>query len=218
MALHPIGLVPHVIAELPSLQGGAMTVGDYLPRGHVSYARVMNPLHDDDGQPLAWWTFAAEQSEVDATTKWTDLNVGAREVNRTIGTIEPGVAATLARLLRAHTSAPTECVFLVWEGYAGMRDDLRNTASITILPDRKVLILGGDLADGAEPFEGLANGRSAQWWMPANGAWAVGNDLYGASVYVSGTEELIAAILAADDIEAYRATASMQIVSEEWAS
>ena len=54
--------------------------------------------------------------------------------------------------------------------------------------------------------------------MPADGAWAVGNDLYGASVYVSGTEELIAAILAADDIEAYRATATMQIVSEEWAS
>ena len=99
-----------------------------------------------------------------------------------------------------------------------MRDDLRDTVSITILPDRKVLILGGDLADGAEPFEGLANGRSAQWWMPADGVWAVGNDLYGASVYVSGTEELIAAILAADDIEAYRATASMQIVSEEWAS
>jgi hypothetical protein len=218
MALHPIGLVPHVIAELPSLQGGSMTVGDYLPRGHASYARVMNPMHDDNGQPLAWWTFAAEQSEVDATTKWTDLNVGAREVNRTIGTIEPGVAATLARLLRAHTSAPTECFFLVWEGYAGMRDDLRDTASIKILPGRKVLILAGDLADGGEPFDGMAGGRSAQWWMPADGVWAVGNDLYGASVYVSGTEELITAILAADDIEAYRATASMQIVSEEWAS
>ncbi|TFD63766.1 hypothetical protein [Cryobacterium sp. Hb1] len=218
MALHPIGLVPHVIAELPSLQGRSMTVGDYLPRGHVSYARVMNPMHDDDGQPLAWRTFAAEQSGVDATTKWTDLNVGAREVNRTIGTIEPGVAATLARLLRAHTSAPTECFFLIWEGYAGMRDDLRDTASIKILPGRKVLILAGDVADGAEPFDGMAGGRSAQWWMPADGVWAVGNDLYGASVYVSGTEELITAILAADDIEAYRATASMQIVSEEWAS
>ena len=218
MALHPIGLVPHVIAELPSLQGGSMTVGDYLPRGHASYARVMNPLHDDDGQPLAWRTFAAEQSEVDATTKWTDLNDGEREVNPTIGTIEPAVAATLARLLRAHTSAPTECFFLVWEGYAGMRDDLRDTASITILPDRVVLVLAGDLVDGGEPFEGMDGGRSAQWWMPADGVWAVGNDLYGASVYVSGTEELITDILAAGDIEAYRATASMQIVAEEWAS
>ena len=99
-----------------------------------------------------------------------------------------------------------------------MRDDLRDTASITIPPDREVLILAGDLADGAEPFDGMDGGRSAQWWMPSDGAWAVGNDLYGASVYVSGTEELITAILAADSIEAYRATASMQIVAEEWAS
>ncbi|WP_104081029.1 hypothetical protein [Cryobacterium sp. Y11] len=76
MALNPIGLVPHVIAELPSLQGGSMTVGDYLPRGHRSYARVMNPLHDDDGQPFA---------------------------------------------------------------------------------------------DGAEPFGGMAGGKSAQWWIPADG-------------------------------------------------
>jgi hypothetical protein len=52
-----------------------MTVGDYLPREHRSYARVMNPMRDDDGQPLAWWTFAAERSEVDATTKWTDGTV-----------------------------------------------------------------------------------------------------------------------------------------------
>ncbi|WP_104125913.1 hypothetical protein [Cryobacterium sp. Y57] len=195
-----------------------MTVGDYLPRGHRSYARVMNPLHDDAGQPMAWRALAKEQSEVDASTKWTDLSDTAREVERTIGTIDPHVAATLARLLRAHTSAPTECFFLVWEGYAGMRDDLRDTASITILPDREVLILAGDLADGAEPFDGMDGGRSAQWWMPADGVWAVGNDLYGASVYVSGTEELITAILAADSIEAYRATASMQIVAEEWAS
>ncbi|TFD51011.1 hypothetical protein E3T55_08140 [Cryobacterium frigoriphilum] len=99
-----------------------------------------------------------------------------------------------------------------------MRDDLRDTASIKILPGRKVLILAGDLADGGEPFDGMAGGRSAQWWMPADGVWAVGNDLYGASVYVSGTEELISAILAADDIEAYRAAAWMQIVAEEWAS
>lgn len=218
MALHPIGLVPHVIAEMPSLQGGSMTVGDYLPRVHRSYVRVMNPMHDGNGHPLAWWTFARKQSEVDATTKWTDLDNSAREVSRTIGTIEPGVATTLARLLRAHTSTPTECFFLVWEGYAGMRDDLRDTKTITILPNREMLILAGDLADGAEPFDGMDGGRSPQWWMPADGVWAVGNDLYGASVYVSGTEELITDILAADGIEAYRATASMQIVAEEWAA
>lgn len=195
-----------------------MTVGDYLPRGHVSYARVMNPMHDGDGQLLAWKTFAAERTEVDATTKWTDLLERDWGVNPIVGNIEPAVAATLARLLRAHTSTPTECFFLVWEGYSGMRDDLRDTSSITLFPDRRTLILTGDLGDGGEPFDGMDDGRSAQWWMPADGAWAVGNDLYGASVYVSGTEELITAVLDADDMEAYRATASMPIVAEEFGS
>jgi hypothetical protein len=35
-------------------------------------------------------------------------------------------------------------------------------------------------------------------------------------VYISGSAELIEGILAADDIEAYRATASMVIVAEEF--
>ena len=218
MALHPIRHVPYVIAELPSLQGTSMTVGDYLPRGHVAYARVMNPMRndaDDDGHPLAWSTFATAPSEVDATTKWTDLIDNEPDVDLKVGTIEPAVAATLARLLRAHTTTPTECFFLVWEGYADIRADLRNAASITLMPERHMHILAGDLADGAEPVDGTDGGRRAQWWMPADGVWAVGNDLYGASVYVSGTEELITAILAADDIEAYHATASMQIIAEE---
>ena len=218
MVLHPIRTVPRVIAELPSLQGGSMTVGDYLPRGHVSYARVMNPMRDDNGRPLAWRTFAAEQSEVDAMSKWADLLDDKPDVDVRVGTIEPAVAATLARLLRDHTATPTECFFLVWEGYADLRADLRKAASIMLMPEHRMHVLVGDLADGAEPFEGVAGGRSAQWWIPADGVWAVGNDLYGASVYVSGTEELISAILAADDIEAYRASASMQIVAEEWAS
>ena len=96
-----------------------------------------------------------------------------------------------------------------------MRADLRKTASIMLMPERRMHVL-----DGAELFEGVAGGRSAQCWIPADGVWAVGNDLYGASVHVSGTEELITAILAAAaaDIEAYRASASMQIVAEEWAS
>lgn len=214
--LHPVDLIPNVVLDLPSLQGRPMTVGDYLPSGHVSYARVMNPLLDDDGRPLPWSRFAVDQSEVDATMKWANLNDVALNLNRTIGTINPAVAETLIHILRAHTSTPGECFFLVWEGYSGMRDDLRDTEHITMLPDREMLILAGNLADAGETFDGMDDGRSAQWWIPSDGAWAVGNDLYGASIYVSGTDELITAILAAKGIESYRATASMQIVAEEY--
>ncbi|WP_146069514.1 hypothetical protein [Cryobacterium sp. Y11] len=103
----------------------------------------MNPVPDGDGQLFAWRTCVAERIEVDAAMKWTDLNEREREANPIIGTIEPAVAATLARLLRPHTATPTDCFFLVWEGYSGMRDDLRGTSSITILPTRRALILAG---------------------------------------------------------------------------
>ena len=216
MALHPVDFIPRVVAELLASQGRALTVGDYLPRGHHFYARVMNPLHDGAGKPLPWSTFAVGEREADATTKWAELLDDTKGVDATEGTIDPAVAATLARILGAHTSTPTECFFLIWEGYAGMRDVLRETAQITMFPDRQMLILAGDVADGGEAFDGVDGGRSAQWWIPADGAWAVANDLFGASVYVAGQEEVITAILAADDIESYQATASTQILAEKF--
>ena len=82
-----------------------MTVADYLPRGHVAYARVMNPMRneaDDDGQPLAWSTFATAPSEVDATTKWTDLIDNEPDVDLKVGTIEPAVTPLQTPSITAH--------------------------------------------------------------------------------------------------------------------
>ncbi len=104
----------------------------------------------------------------------------------------------------------------MWKGYAGLRDDLLPAVQVNLTPDRSMLILSGDLDDGSESVDRPPFLRTPQWWVPGDGAWAVGNDIYGTSVYVAGTEDAIAAILADQHIEAYRATPSMQIVAEEF--
>lgn len=134
---------------------------------------------------------------------------------RDTGSVDPDTAHALARILRAHTTTPTECSFLVWEGYAGIRDHLLPAARVKLNPDRSMLVLFGDANDGAESVAELPLIRTPQWWLPNDGAWAVGNDIYGSSVYVAGTEEAITAILEADGLEAHRATSSMAIVAEE---
>jgi hypothetical protein len=79
-----------------------------------------------------------------------------------------------------------------------------------------MLVLFGDVDDGSESFEETPRSRTPQWWVPADGAWLVGNDIYSASVYIAGTKDAIAEILADETIEAYRAAPSMGIIAEEF--
>jgi hypothetical protein len=43
----------------------------------------------------------------------------------------------------------------------------------------------------------------------------MGNDVYGASVYVAGSDETIAAVLASDLLEAISVPGSARVISEE---
>ena len=215
MALRPTASLPSAVSALSLPQSADMTVGRYLPGGHASFVRVMNPVRGQGITARSWASYAAGSVKVDATTRWNDLVDMASPDRPDMGTIDPEVAVTLSRILRSHTRTPTDCFFLVWEGYAGLRADVLTAASVEFPFGRWMFVLAGDLRDGGETVESVG-GRTAQWWLPADGAWVVGNDLYGASVYISGSEKLIADILAAHDIEAYRATASTVIVAEEF--
>lgn len=97
----------------------------------------------------------------------------------------------------------------------GAIDDLLPAVRIDLKPGRPMLVLSGDVDDGSEHVDGPPFLRTPQWWLPHDGAWAVGNDIYGASVYIAGTEDLVAALLAAEDIEGYRATSATEIIAEE---
>jgi len=58
--------------------------------------------------------------------------------------------------------------------------------------------------------------RTPQWWLPSDGAWAVGNDIFGTSVSVAGSEDLITELLSHHDLEAFRTPPSTIIVAEEF--
>lgn len=218
MTLRPAAPIPSVVSSLSSRDGDEMTVSQYLVGDHVAFARVMNPVRGNGSPPRSWASYAAGLVKVDATTRWNDLVDDSSQDRPDIGTIDPEVAVTLSRILRSHTRTPSDCYFLVWEGYGGLRADVLTAPRVELPFARWMFVLAGDLRDGSEKVGESVGGRTAQWWLPIDGAWAVGNDLYGASAYISGSEELIAEILAADDIEAYRATESMLIVAEEFDS
>jgi hypothetical protein len=198
-------------------QGEKWTIGAYLPLKDAAFVRVMNPVRSEIAPTATWASIAGEGVVVDATTGWYDVAGDRSDGRPDEGSLDPETARSLARILRAHTTTPAECFFLVWEGYARSRNDILPAVKIELTPGRSMLVLSGDLDDGNESVAEMPLSRTPQWWVPADGAWLVGNDLYGMSVYVAGTEDAIAEILADETIEAYRATSSMAIIAEEFA-
>jgi len=209
MSLHPAAFVPSVVSAMAAQQGEQWTIGAYLPLKDAAFVRVMNPVRSDVARRATWASTKGEGFVVDATTKWYDV-AGDRS-------LDSETARSLARILRAYTTTPAECFFLVWEGYAGFRNDILPAVKIELTPGRSMLVLVGDLDDGSESLAETPLFRTPQWWVPADGTWLVGNDLYGMSVYIAGSEDAIAEILADETIEAYRATPSMGIIAEEFA-
>ena len=217
MALHPAAFVPSVVSAMAAQQGVQWTIGAYLPLKDAAFVRVMNPVRSEGAPRVTWASVAGEGVVVDATTGWYDVADDRSDARPGEGSLDPETARSLARILRAHTTTPTECFFLVWEGYAGFSNDLFPAVKMELIPSRSMLVLAGDVDDGSESIEEMPSSRTPQWWVPADGAWLVGNDLYGMSVYIAGTEEAIAEILADETIEAYRATSSLAIIAEEFA-
>ena len=217
MKLNPAISVPPVVSAIAAQQGEQWTIGAYLPLKDAAFVRVMNPVRSDVALPASWASIAGEGFVVDATTEWYDVADDRSDGRPDEGSLDPETARSLARILRQHTTTPIECFFLVWEGYAGFRDDLLPAVTIELTPGRSMLVLSGGLDDGSELVEETPRSRTPQWWVPADGAWLVGNDIYGMSVYVAGPEDAITKILADETIEAYRALPSMRIVAEEFA-
>ena len=216
MTLNPAASVPPVVSAMAAQQGEQWTIGAYLPLKDAAFVRVMNPMRSDVAPPATWASIAGERFVVDATTEWYDVADDRSDGRPDEGSLDPETARSLARILRYHTTTPADCFFLVWEGYAGFRDDLLPAVTIELTQGRPMLVLSGGLDHGSESVEKTPRSRTPQWWVPADGAWLVGNDIYGMSVYVAGTEDAIAEILADETIEAYRATPSMRIIAEEF--
>jgi hypothetical protein len=81
---------------------------------------------------------------------------------------------------------------------------------------RRMHILTGRVTDAtesvvAEPFQ-----RLPIWWIPRDGAWCVGNDIYGRSVFVGGSAETISAIVTDPQLEAYAVDENQRVVNEDF--
>jgi len=148
MSLRPMASLPSVVSSLSSSHGDEITVGHYLPGGHVAFARVMNPVRGHGIRARSWASHAPGVVTVDARTRWDDLVDESSQDRPDTGSIDPEVAVTLSRILRSHTRTPTDCYFLVWEGYAVLRAEVLTAASVELPFGRWMFVLAGDLRDG----------------------------------------------------------------------
>lgn len=194
----------------------SLEVASLLP-GHAAYLRVFNPAHDSAGRPVTWRSLVG--GAMHPALQWD----GLQRINRQprnlqepeMGTLDPRVAAELVRLLKPRTKTPDRCVFLVWEGYAGLRETVVSAPTITIgFEQRTMHALQGTVDDATETVEDDGSSRLPLWWLPADHAWSVGNDLYGRSVYIGGGEDTIRALLASPTLEALP-VAPDQLVGQE---
>ena len=108
----------------PLMRTEGVRVGELIPTGFESYARVFHPAYRTQGWvPVRWSDIAAEQSRV-AHPEMQFLNV--------VGTVEPAArglepptegdlpsdqCAVLAKIVEQHTAVPDPCWFAVWDGY-----------------------------------------------------------------------------------------------------
>jgi hypothetical protein len=122
------------------------------------------------------------------------------------GHLPVSVATRLAAVLARHTTTPADCWFGIWDGF-GHSPTTDETLALT---SREYWLLRGpiDLAAtnlGEEPAE-----QSANLWWPADRAWFVATDIDLMTTYVGGSAACIAALLAADGLEAAQVAADQR--------
>jgi hypothetical protein len=194
------------------------TVEALLP-GHAAYARVMNPAHDSSGTARTWRSLT--DGPLDPAVQWNELHSTYSQTRDLaepeMGTIDPEIAAELVRPLEPRTTTPDQCVFLVWEGYAGMNQVVTSAPKITIsFENRTMHVLQGAVHDALETVDDHAwSSRLPLWWLPLDHAWSVGNDLYGRSVYVGGSDDTIRALINSPHLEALPVTPGHEVYSED---
>jgi hypothetical protein len=206
--------IPEVLDLLPpNLDFRAWpSVREYFPSSLQQYARVLHPARHWPRPAFRWSTFASD-TPITAETKWSEvLDDTDTSPFPDIHGVDVDLARELAATLAPFTATPDNITFMTWTGYGGLNLTLGLPIRTTISQDREMYILNGDIND-ASAF--VDSDRTPQWWIPADGAWAVGNDIYGASVYVAGSPRAIDAVLSARTLEAISVSGSDRLIAEE---
>jgi hypothetical protein len=187
-------------------------VGSLVPQGFAAYGRVFHPAYDG-GLEVRWAQVArANRRQAHPAMEWGSITGSWRFLE---GTCQPGVwdqmpsmgslpvrqAARLAELLAAHTATPQRCWFAVWEGFGNLAVQLEATPRLA-MPQRPMLLLRGPLSAAPTSLARHPADQRASLWWPEDRSWCVATDVDLLSTYVGGSQECIASVVAADDIEA----------------
>ncbi|WP_241826946.1 hypothetical protein [Streptomyces graminilatus] len=190
------------------------TVAGVAAPGFAAYARVLHPASLNE-RPVRWTEVAAAyQREVTAGTNWHEVIGADRDYygaaehalpgvwdeHPAEGPTPPVVAQALIPILARHTRTSEHCWFGLWHGYG--RWDFGRLPSFET-PGRDEVLLAGTLADAVSPVSLDEFAELPDLWWPQDRAWCLGGDVDLVSTYVGGSQELIADLLAASELEAH---------------
>jgi hypothetical protein len=204
-----------------SLQTFGESVFSLVPAGFSSYVRVLHPAWrvDEHGMPripVRWADVAlANGTRANPGMQFRailgasrfDWNVepqpGVFDAGPQAGSLPEQVVRALMTALSKHTATADHCWFAIWEGWGGLRGDIRSAVSFQ-LPSRGYHLLGGPLTASMESTDDFpAVFRSASLWWPDDRSWLVATEIDLESTYVGCSADCANALLAARELEAF---------------
>lgn len=194
--------------ELASeLDPSGRTVASYTLRSHQSHIRVLYPAYDADGNRVSW-VECGRAFEARSDITWREV-AGPRRRDTCepeMGSVDPMVLDVLLRQLLDYGDAAV--VVAQWEGYADAEYPTEAHRA-TLPPERPSAVWSLPPVS----LRGLSRGPM-RWWDPQL-RWVVGNDIYARSIFVSGPEALIEALLHEPALEAFRVSPSDAVAVED---
>ncbi|BCW38316.1 hypothetical protein StoSoilA2_43720 [Arthrobacter sp. StoSoilA2] len=195
------------------------SLASLIPQSFAHVIRVLSPALVPGGRRLHWSDLTGDAIAIGSETQWNEVVAAASPdlgpyLEPDMGTINGHVAQSLLAILSRHTSSQ-EATFLVWEGYSGLKDEVARSPTVTAGLGRVMHVRHGALSLALDPIDSPPN-RLAMTWLPDDGAWFVGNDIYARSVFVGGSAECIGAVLSQADLEAYPVGAGYSVAPEDF--
>jgi hypothetical protein len=197
-----------------ALRTFAQSVTSLVPAGFESYVRVFHPAYRRTGLDqvrVSWAEIAAatgkeahpamQLSAFTGSDQDHDALTGVFDDAPEVGSLPPELAGPLVNVLARRTTTPGSCWFAVWEGFGGLREEVRRAPRFA-LPGREYHLLRGtvdaltanvDLA----PFEQTPN----LWW-PDDHAWCVATEIDLNTTYIGCDRACCDRVIALPGVEA----------------
>ncbi len=224
--LHLVDDVSSADWIVASVRNFEYDVGSLLPVTFDTYARVLHPAsrNTETGTTVdvAWSAVAAANGRIaHSAMEWVAITgdwrfeqqatqPGVWDAPPSTGSLPPRTAASLAGMLASFTATPSECWFVVWEGY-GDTPFQPGTVPLIAMPQRKMALLRGPLHAVATAFASIGWPESPSLWWPDDRSWCVATDIDLMSTYVGGSARCIDALLGDGRLEAYPVTVDQTV-------